>query len=54
MPRIAITMGDPAGVGPELCLYLLANSEFVPDAELCVIGSWEVLERVALELGMGR
>ena len=46
-------MGDPAGVGPELCLYLLANSELVPEAEFSVVGSWEVLERVALELGMG-
>ncbi len=23
LPRIAVTMGDPAGVGPELCLRLL-------------------------------
>jgi 4-hydroxythreonine-4-phosphate dehydrogenase len=53
MPKIAITMGDPAGVGPELCLYLLANADFVPGAEFQVVGSWEVLERVALELGMG-
>ena len=22
-PRIAITMGDPAGIGPEICLDLL-------------------------------
>ena len=22
-PRIAVTMGDPAGVGPELCVRLL-------------------------------
>ena len=53
MPKIAITMGDPAGVGPELCLYMLANADLVDGAELGVIGSWEVLERVALELGMG-
>jgi 4-hydroxythreonine-4-phosphate dehydrogenase len=25
LPRIAITMGDPAGIGPELCLRLLAD-----------------------------
>ena len=46
-------MGDPAGVGPELCLYLLANSDLVEGAEFRVVGSWEVLERVALELGLG-
>ena len=53
MSKIAITMGDPAGVGPELCLYLLANADFVAGAEFRVVGSWEVLERVALELGLG-
>ncbi|MFT4547726.1 MAG: 4-hydroxy-L-threonine phosphate dehydrogenase PdxA, partial [Verrucomicrobiales bacterium] len=53
MFKIAITMGDPAGVGPELCLYLLANTDFVEGAEFKVVGNWEVLERVALELGMG-
>ena len=26
-PLIAVTMGDPAGVGPEVCLQLLANEE---------------------------
>ena len=53
MPKIAITMGDPAGVGPELCLYLLANTDLVGGAHFKVVGNWEVLERVALELGMG-
>lgn len=53
MPKLAITMGDPAGIGPELCLYLLANADLVEGAEFRVVGSWEVLERVALELGMG-
>jgi len=32
---------------------MLANSEFAPEAELSVVGNWEVLERVALELSMG-
>ncbi|MGI9242335.1 MAG: 4-hydroxythreonine-4-phosphate dehydrogenase PdxA [Verrucomicrobiales bacterium] len=53
MSKIAITMGDPAGVGPELCLYLLANTDLVGGEQFQVIGSWEVLERVALELGLG-
>ena len=26
-PRIAITMGDPAGIGPEICLDLLSYEE---------------------------
>jgi 4-hydroxythreonine-4-phosphate dehydrogenase len=32
-PRIALTMGDPAGVGPEVCLHALANVEL---AEICI------------------
>ena len=47
-PRVAITMGDPAGVGPELCLRLLANQEI---AELCtpvIFGSAGLLRRVGI------
>ena len=46
-PRIAITMGDPAGIGPEICLDLLSDSSL---AELCapiVFGDAEVLRRCA-------
>jgi 4-hydroxy-L-threonine phosphate dehydrogenase PdxA len=25
-PRLAVTMGDPAGIGPEICLHLLNNA----------------------------
>src|SRR5438128_1801373 len=49
-PRIAVTMGDPAGIGPELCLKLLTNPAV---AELCVpvvFGSAAVLRRVAKHL----
>jgi 4-hydroxythreonine-4-phosphate dehydrogenase len=47
VPRIAVTMGDPAGVGPELCLKLLADREI---AKLCtpiVLGDASVLAGVA-------
>ena len=27
LPKIAVTMGDPAGIGPEVCLHLLQNKE---------------------------
>jgi 4-hydroxythreonine-4-phosphate dehydrogenase len=50
-PRIAITMGDPAGIGPELCLRLL-ESERV--RELCsplIFGDLAALHRVARQLG---
>jgi 4-phospho-D-threonate 3-dehydrogenase / 4-phospho-D-erythronate 3-dehydrogenase len=51
LPRLAITMGDPAGVGPELCLQLLADERV---RELCVplvFGDAGVLNRVAKHLG---
>ena len=50
-PRIAVTMGDPAGVGPEICLDLLADSSI---AELCspiIFGDAEVLRQCAKQTG---
>jgi 4-hydroxythreonine-4-phosphate dehydrogenase len=50
LPKIAVTMGDPAGVGPEICLRLLANAEI---ARLCtpiVFGDLSVLRRVSRQL----
>lgn len=47
LPKIAVTMGDPAGVGPEVCLHLLRNEEI---AKLCtpvVFGDAAVLEQAA-------
>lgn len=52
LPLIAVTMGDPAGVGPELCVRLLANAEM---ARLCtpvVFGDAEVLRRAAVAIGV--
>jgi 4-hydroxythreonine-4-phosphate dehydrogenase len=51
-PRLAITMGDPAGVGPELCLRVLADPRV---RELCVpvvFGDASILLRVAHRLGL--
>ncbi len=48
-PRIAITSGEPAGIGPDLCVTL-ADTEF--DAELVVIGDQHLLETRARELGL--
>ncbi len=47
LPRIAVTMGDPAGVGPELCLRLLADSEIARECVPIVFGDAKVLRRVA-------
>ncbi|MCA9270569.1 MAG: 4-hydroxythreonine-4-phosphate dehydrogenase PdxA [Planctomycetales bacterium] len=47
LPRIAVTMGDPAGVGPEICLRLLANAEIAARSTPIVFGSAPLLARVA-------
>src|SRR4051812_1572387 len=51
-PRVAVTMGDPAGIGPGTCLHLLNNREL---AQLCtpvIFGSADVLHRVASQLSI--
>lgn len=49
-PRIAITMGDPAGIGPELCLRLLAEPRVIEFCEPIIFGNRQVLDRVASHL----
>lgn len=49
LPRIAITMGEPAGVGPEL-LVKIAQQQFA--AELIVIANKQLLEETAEKLGL--
>lgn len=52
LPKIAVTMGDPAGIGPEICLRLL---EHAPVAAVCtpiVFGAAEVLRRAARACGL--
>ena len=52
LPRIAITMGDPAGVGPELCLRALAERSVHAQCVPIVIGDAAVLRRCAEETGL--
>jgi 4-phospho-D-threonate 3-dehydrogenase / 4-phospho-D-erythronate 3-dehydrogenase len=50
LPRIAITMGDPAGIGPEICLRLLNDPR---TAEVCIpiiFGDAAIIRRVAQQL----
>ena len=46
-PRIAVTMGDPAGVGPELCLQLLAQRDLHANGTPIVFGEAAILQAVA-------
>lgn len=52
LPRIAVTMGDPAGVGPELCLRLLAETDLTRVCVPVVYGDAGLLKRVAGETGL--
>jgi 4-hydroxythreonine-4-phosphate dehydrogenase len=46
-PKIAVTMGDPAGVGPEVCLHLLADAQIATECVPVVFGDAAILRRVA-------
>ena len=46
-PRIAITMGDPAGIGPEICLDLLNDRVISSKCTPIVFGDWSVLQTCA-------
>ena len=52
LPRLAVSMGDPAGIGPELCLRLLADESVAKICTPIVFGNAAVLERVAKQCGL--
>lgn len=45
LARIAITMGDPASIGPELCIRLLANAKLYEECRPLIVGDASILER---------
>jgi len=50
-PRIAVTMGDPAGVGPEVCLHLLENAALHETSAPVIFGDVAILRQCAAALG---
>jgi 4-hydroxythreonine-4-phosphate dehydrogenase len=46
LPKIAVTIGDPAGVGAEISLKALADRELLPLADWTVVGDHVALEAV--------
>lgn len=48
---IALTVGDPAGVGPELCLKVAADAQ-INQIPLLLVGSADLLERVRQAVGL--
>ncbi len=50
-PRLAITLGDPASIGPEIILTALADSTITSQCEITIIGSRSVLDYTYRHLG---
>ena len=51
-PLVVISMGDPAGIGPEVCLKLLAIPSVLEKCQPILYGDWGVLQRVAAHCGL--
>lgn len=49
-PRLAVTLGDPAGIGPEVVLKALADPLVKKDSQITVIGSKALLKSIYSEL----
>jgi 4-hydroxythreonine-4-phosphate dehydrogenase len=50
LPTIALTMGDPAGVGPEIVVKALADEELAPLANWVVVGDAAVFRKMGAEV----
>ena len=53
LPVIALTMGDPAGVGPEVLLKALADPDVAALADWVVVGDHRVLQMTEYLTGFG-
>ena len=51
LPRIALTLGDPAGIGPEITLAAATDPAVRARCTPVIVGSEEILARVAAALG---
>ena len=49
-PTLAITLGDPAGIGPEIAARCLADLDVISSCRLVVVGDAEQLRRTAATL----
>ena len=51
-PAIAVAMGDPAGISPEIAAKLLASDAVRNDADIVVFGDRRVLDAGAKVAGL--
>lgn len=49
-PRLVVTLGDPAGIGPEVVLKALADGAYAQQSEITVVGSKEILQETYEQL----
>ena len=54
MPRIGVMIGDPGGIGPEVCVRALASGRPQQHGQIVLIGSAEVLRRAVTVTGVDR
>ncbi len=52
LPRLAITLGDPAGIGPEVVLKTLADPTLSAHCHITVFGSESILNQTLSQLQM--
>lgn len=51
--RLAVTLGDPAGIGPEVILKALSDPEVTQNCDVTVIGSRALLQKIYADLRRG-
>lgn len=51
-PHMALTCGEPAGIGPDLALKLAEDPDFTPPGAITVLGDRDVLQQRASMLGL--
>ena len=52
LPTVAISTGDPAGIGPEVVLKALEDQELLNTARWVVIGNASILEMAGAQIGL--
>ena len=50
LPKLAVTLGDPAGIGPEVVLKAIANPTFHDAAHITLVGDARLLDSVVAQL----
>ena len=51
-PIVAMTLGDPAGVGPEIVAGLLSGGAYASECRVLIVGSRETFDRAAQLRGL--